>query len=1276
MVFMIANLPRALLTVLFALAVSHPLMPAHRAQGNGYPIDAAGGYPGLRLHGRPFFAHSAAFFYNRIPRDEWAESLVRLKRMGINTIDLYIAWNWHEPEEGKLDFDGRTNPRKDIRGLLGMLDRMGFAVIARPGPVILNEWRNGGYPDWLLERPEYRMHPAARLDGHYPPLSSVSASNSEEASRSWLTNETHLRYTKRWFGDVMRELLKARQATEGGNLIAIQLDDDQAINRANYNGPVFWKYMTALAGYLREAGATVPLYINPTDMRVSAAGAPHGIGAMGQWYYNFGADPSLRWEDTATLQFYTETLRTQPHFPPMIIEYQAGWYGTGDDSYAKAADPTNTLLSSRVMIGNGLRGLNYFPVQDTLYPAGYEVPWANHYYIWESALTLAGDERPRAAAIHRNGRMAAGLGPELALTHKAADIGLVYPIGSFDQPSLTREEIFRISRAQMQIQQFCQLNQISVEYLDPEYQPLEHLLRHRAILLPVFDAPAASALEAKGREEITAANEPTQGRPAAPAPAQPGRGRLRLSEAAQRKLADYVRRGGRLIVTPGLPKGDILGEALGGREVIVVPDFWRSVPVEPGKTDRAALVSSIQSSAVEFVSRLARAGVNRRVKARISSRPGAVPAESVGSTIEPDFVSTMLVGPKPGYAFVSVTSFDSSNPMKVSLNIADPAGPESPAARLTLPEFELLPRDSMMVPIRVPVEDSGAEILYATAELVRREYANGRLRLRFYSPSAAEVVIALPRAPEGPVTVDGSPVAARYDGETSRLRIAIPAGEKSGDRPPAAERDVEIVCEKSAPELKILSDRLIIGEANRVSVEVRNTTSQPLAGELELSVSRGLKRFTLAQKAELKPMESRAVQFELPVADDDLPGDFVLLRATLRPGGGRPNRHSPEAELEIMPRFAWEALPASYWPLRSDTRQRISPPLIYPKDDNAAEAELNLRLTGNSNEPVTLTRSSLLVNSLPLKLGREEQIVNTFIYGFPAATRSVLHPFAVNISDGRSTVTARATFVALRRNQAVAFAYDIDRDGFDDYVLENDRLRLIVSPRAGARSFALINKKTGANLFTSVGGLRDKFVELDPADPTRNPRRKRGMYGTFNRPYSVEIVEAMGPRASIRLACDAPDIYPAGLSIERVITLPAGEELFTVDYKITAPDRTADGVQALRSSTSIPAGDPAFSRAEFNHPHPGSAFKPAGSVPAPVDSGLVFCRLDDRNSFALAWNPSQLKFADIEMKDFSTLINLSFKELKPGSNLYRLAVYCGSDPIDRVAARALNFLPR
>lgn len=159
------SLRLSLVTLLALLAVVVKTDQSRAERNPEQPVQIVNGYPQFQLRGQPFFAHSAAFFYNRIPRGEWGASLVKLREMGINTIDLYIAWNWHEPEEGKLDFDGHTNPRRDVKGLLEMIDEMGFAIIARPGPVILNEWRNGGYPDWLLARPEFQMNDASRLTG-------------------------------------------------------------------------------------------------------------------------------------------------------------------------------------------------------------------------------------------------------------------------------------------------------------------------------------------------------------------------------------------------------------------------------------------------------------------------------------------------------------------------------------------------------------------------------------------------------------------------------------------------------------------------------------------------------------------------------------------------------------------------------------------------------------------------------------------------------------------------------------------------------------------------------------------------------------------------------------------------------------------------------------------------------------------------------------------------------------------------------------------------------
>ncbi len=1215
---------------------------ARRAEANtGQQVQIVGGYPKFHLNGQPFFAHSAAFFYNRIPRAEWGASLAKLKSMGVNTIDLYIAWNWHEPEEGKLDFNGRSNPRRDVKSLLAMIDEMGFAIIARPGPVILNEWKNGGYPDWLLARPEFKMNETARLDGHYPPLSGLNPINSEEASAQWLANDTHLKYTRKWFGDVMRELLKDRQAENGGRLIAIQLDDDQAINRPNYNGPVFWKYMNTLAGFLREAGATAPLYLNPTDMRVSAAGAPHDIGVMGQWYFNFGNDPALRWEDSATLQFYVETLKTQPHFPPMIIEYQAGWYGTGDDAYAKTADPTNTLLSSRLMIGHGLRGLNYFPAQDTLYPAGYEVPWANHYYTWESALTLDRNERPRASAIHRNGRLIAGLGRELAATRKAADIGLIYPISSFDQVALTRDDIMRVSRAQLQLQQFCQLNQIAVEYIDLEYQPLEALKRRKALLLPVFD----------GERE-----------------------RFSLSASARRKLIDYVNAGGILVCAPSAPS---IKELSGNERVIVVTDFWREIPSEPGQSKRGDVITAVQNAATEFVSRLARLGVNRRVKARVTMEGDNQPASSsVGATIEPNFVGAQLISDESGrgHGFLNVVNFDDRRAMLLNVSTADPNGANS---RLELPEFRLRPRDAMILPLRLRLRPGGREeLVYATAELLNYEIANGKIRMRFYAPDPADVVLHLPHSPEGAVTVDGVVIGSAFEEQTLAFKLASQKrGPKAKEEDELSDRrehehDVEIVYERNSPELKINTSRLAIGESNSVAVSLINRSAQPLKGKLILTATRCFKTQRSSLDVDLKPKEAREFRFSVPLNVNAVAGDQVILQAELV--GDSPDKiyYSPSVTAEILQRLELGVFPKSAWPLRADTQTPIYPPLIYPADANATRANFNLKARNNSVEEITIDRKSILGDSPPMKLAPDGEHLFTYTYNFAPGTKSAIHPFAITVSDGKLAETIRVNFVALRKGEAVAFAYDMDGDGFDDYVMENENLRLIISPNAGARSFTLINKRTGVNVFTSVGGMRDKFIELDPSDPIRNPRRKRGMYGAFNRKYNAEIREGMGKRVTLSLEYDAPELYsswPGAGSIRRIIALNAGDEFFTVDYRVTP--KTTDGKQAFWSSNSIAVGDPVVKGRRFVAVDGVFDFAPMKTHPLDISSGWVAARLSDNETFAVLWRPTEVNTADVEMKDFSSFVNLKFKPFsQAGAHNYRLAFYLGALTANRVAS--------
>jgi len=151
------------------------------------------------------------------------------------------------------------------------------------------------------------------------------------------------------------------------------------------------------------------------------------IWNTGQDYESSGKDGYLTAAQAASTKFLMEALKTQPLFVPGHIEFQAGWYLKDSDTYAEFAEPSNTLLATRVMFQNGLELLNYYPLSDSLYPAGYEFPSANHFYTWESAINYAGQESGRAIYVRRNGRLLAGMGPLLASTHLLPDAGLVYP---------------------------------------------------------------------------------------------------------------------------------------------------------------------------------------------------------------------------------------------------------------------------------------------------------------------------------------------------------------------------------------------------------------------------------------------------------------------------------------------------------------------------------------------------------------------------------------------------------------------------------------------------------------------------------------------------------------------------------------------------------------------------------------------------------------------------------------------------------------------------------
>ena len=82
------------------------------------------------LNGEPFVVKAAEIHYPRIPKEYWEHRIKMSKALGMNTICLYVFWNFHEPEEGKYDFTGQ----KDIAAFCRLAQENGMYVIVRHGP--------------------------------------------------------------------------------------------------------------------------------------------------------------------------------------------------------------------------------------------------------------------------------------------------------------------------------------------------------------------------------------------------------------------------------------------------------------------------------------------------------------------------------------------------------------------------------------------------------------------------------------------------------------------------------------------------------------------------------------------------------------------------------------------------------------------------------------------------------------------------------------------------------------------------------------------------------------------------------------------------------------------------------------------------------------------------------------------------------------------------------------------------------------------------------------
>ena len=103
---------------------------------------------------------SGSIHYFRVVPAYWRDRLEKLRLMGCNTVETYVPWNMHEPQEGKFDFSDNL----DLRRFIQLAQEVGLYVILRPAPYICAEWEFGG-PSLLAVK-----DPFMKIRFDYPPF--------------------------------------------------------------------------------------------------------------------------------------------------------------------------------------------------------------------------------------------------------------------------------------------------------------------------------------------------------------------------------------------------------------------------------------------------------------------------------------------------------------------------------------------------------------------------------------------------------------------------------------------------------------------------------------------------------------------------------------------------------------------------------------------------------------------------------------------------------------------------------------------------------------------------------------------------------------------------------------------------------------------------------------------------------------------------------------------------------------------------------------------------
>ncbi|XP_061684758.1 beta-galactosidase isoform X1 [Syngnathoides biaculeatus] len=310
----------------------------------------------FRKDGEKFRYISGSIHYSRIPRAYWKDRLLKMYMAGLNAVQTYVPWNFHEASPGIYDFRGD----RDLERFLQLAQDIGLLVILRPGPYICAEWDMGGLPAWLLQKNDIVLRSS---DPDY--IAAVD---------SWM--------------DKLLPMMIPFLYRNGGPIISVQVENE------------YGSYFACDYNYMRHLTKLMRSHLGEDVVLFTTDGASPGFlkcGAIQGVYATVDFGPG----SNVSAAFATQR-HAEPHGPLVNSEFYTGWLDHwGWPHSAVSTKKVALTLSEMLAMGANVNLYMFIGGTNFGYWNGANSPYAAQptSYDYNAPLTEAGDLTEKYFAI-------------------------------------------------------------------------------------------------------------------------------------------------------------------------------------------------------------------------------------------------------------------------------------------------------------------------------------------------------------------------------------------------------------------------------------------------------------------------------------------------------------------------------------------------------------------------------------------------------------------------------------------------------------------------------------------------------------------------------------------------------------------------------------------------------------------------------------------------------------------------------------------------------------